>query len=149
VGIGQVSSYQAPVFAGPWQNVAAVGSTFGTAPGVRRIRAEALTHVPRYSLLAPAFGGYASAEAIINLRVLDGSRVVASDRRGLGRAISVLFWPSEVKGAGYYTLACEFDGGEGRTYSVWAELETWAGGGGVAAVTAGAYAYVRQIVIRM
>jgi hypothetical protein len=69
----------------------------------------------------------------VNLRVLDGSRLLRSSRLSLSRTIGAVFWLSSHGGSGVYPLSCEFDHpvGNPRSYVAWAELETWAGGGGV------------------
>lgn len=128
---GLVSSSQFIGIAGSFQNVAQVGSSFYGPSGSRRIRAETRVDVGHLGIYAPAFFGYSSAEVILNLRILDGSRVVAHDRRSLGRAISAVFWNSEIEASDLrVTLAAEFTGGGGRRYSTHVELETWVGAGG-------------------
>lgn len=148
---GRLYSSQMMMYAGSWQNVAQVGSAFYGPSGNRRIRAEARVDIPYYSVVAPAFFGYASAEAIINLRVMDGSRVVASDRRSLARAIAALFWYTEFRASNVsLTLAAEFWGGYDRQYSTHVEVETWVGAGGPGAgALASCSAYVREINVRV
>jgi hypothetical protein len=148
---GYLYSSHSALFAGSFQNVAQVGSAFYGPSGSRRIRAEAKVDVPGFMVYTPALFGYASAEAILNLRIMDGSRVVAADRRSLGRAIAALFWISEVKAYGLsLTLATEFVGGYGRQYSTHVEVETWVGAGGPGAgALASCSAYVREINVRV
>ncbi len=138
------------VLAGSSQAIAQVGSAFYGPYGTRRIRVEAKVTVDRYRVTAPAFLGYASAEALLNLRVMDGSQIVAHDRRSLARAIAVLFWVSELKGGPFtVSMATEFYGGGNRQYSAHVDVETWVGGGGFVGPDASCSATVHQLDVRV
>ena len=148
---GRLYSYQFIAIAGSYQNVAQVGSAFYGPSGTRLIRAEAVIDVGWFRVWTPAFFGYSSAEAILNLRIMNGSQVVAHDRRSLGRAIAAVFWNSEITARDLsITMATEFWGGSGRQYSAMVEVETWVGAGGpYAYATASCSAKVRQIDVRV
>jgi hypothetical protein len=77
--------------------------------------------------------GNASAEILINLKVLDGTRLRGSNRLSLPRSIAVVFWASSIDGSGAYMVSCESDHpyGTPHNYAALVELETWAGGGGL------------------
>lgn len=146
---GRLTSWHSTIYAGVFQNVAQVGSAFYGPSGTRRIRVEARVTVNSYRLWTPAALGYASSEAILNLRVMDGSNVVAHDRRSLARALAVVFWNTELKGGPFtLTMATEFSGGGGRQYSAHVDVETWIGSGGLAAASADCFATVHQIDTR-
>lgn len=146
---GKLYSKHSMIYAGSFQNVAQLGSTFYGPSGTGKIRVEANVTVNAYELSAPAFFGYASAEAIVNLKVMDGSKIVAKDRRSVGRAQSVVFFWSVVKGGPItFTLATEFTGGLGRQYSAHVDVETWIGGGGVTGLMAKCDAKVNHIDVR-
>jgi hypothetical protein len=83
--------------------------------------------------------GYGNTETIVNLRVMDGSRVVASDRLSLKRISVPVGGASSASGAGPISLRCEFNRdrpGDISTYTLVAELEIWAGLGSVLGTTA-------------
>lgn len=148
---GRISSSQMLTFIGSSQAIAQVGSAFQGPWSTRRIRVEATVRVEYYSLFTPAFFGYASAETIMNLRVMDGSQVVAHDRRSLGRAIAAVFWITELKG-GPFTIfmAAEFYGGGGRRYTANVDVETWVGAGGIGAgANASGYAVAEEIRVQV
>ena len=121
---------------GNQQQLASVGGTFVADAAVRRIRVETIVDASFFNVVG-AIIGYASAEVILNLKVLDGATVRGSQRLSLLRTISAVFWVSSDSGSGAYTLACEFDHAYGtqRTYAALVELETWAGGGGLFVVS--------------
>jgi hypothetical protein len=132
---GQLYSYNW-VNVGSNQQLASVGSTFYADPTVRRIRIESIVDIS-YGTLVYACWGYASAETLLNLKVLDGTQLMASNRLSLARSIGAVFWTSEINGSGAYMLSCEFNHSYGtpRNYAAIAELETWAGGGGLFVVS--------------
>jgi len=121
---------------GSTQHLASVGSTFVADASVRRIRVETTIDLYYFTVIGALFG-YASAEVLINLKVLNGSQVVGSNRLSLLRQWGVVLWVTSQSGSGTYTLACEFDHSYGtpRTYSAIGELETWTGGGGAVIVS--------------
>lgn len=148
---GRLWSLQSLSFIGSSQAIAQVGSAFQGPSTQRRVRVEATVLVNHYSVLTPAFIGYASAETIINLRVMDGSRVIAHDRRSLARAIAAVFWMTELKG-GPFTIfmATEFWGSGARHYSAHVDVETWIGAGGIGAgALASGSAVAQEIRIRV
>ncbi|KAB7744457.1 hypothetical protein GA707_07465 [Nostocoides sp. F2B08] len=150
-GAGRLANSQTIHFIGSSQSIAQVGSGFQGPSGTRRIRVEATVRVDSYFLFTPALIGYASAETIMNLRVMDGSRVVAHDRRSLGRAIAAVFWVTDLRG-GPFTLymAAEFWGGGGRQYSAHVDVETWVGAGGIGAgAIASGYAVAQEFRVRV
>ena len=132
---GALRSYN-HVDVGNQQQLASVGGTFVADAAVRRIRVEAVVDASYWTVVG-AMLGYASAEVIVNLKVLDGATLRGSQRLSLLRTISAVFWISSDSGSGAYTLACEFAHAYGtpKTYAALVELETWAGGGGLFVVS--------------
>lgn len=80
---------------------------------------------------------YASAEARVNLRVMEGSRQLCSDTFHLARSMTVAVGADEQTGEQPVSLQCEFTRStpdSPETYFVVAEFEAWTGvGGGVGA----------------
>ncbi|WP_404387408.1 hypothetical protein [Humibacillus xanthopallidus] len=132
---GRLSSYNS-VIVGVQQHLASVGGSFLADAAVRRIRVETVIDASYWTNLAATWG-YASAEVILNLKVMDGATVRGSQRLSLVRTIGAVFWIAGNSGSGAYTLACEFAHAYGtpKTYAALVELETWAGGGGVLVVS--------------
>jgi len=122
---------------GSTQHLASVGSTFLADASIRRVRVEATINLDYYFTVIGAIFGYASAEVLINLKVLNGSEVVGSNRLSLLRQWGVVYWITSQSGQGTYTLAFEFDHSFGtpRTYAAIGELETWTGGGGAVIIS--------------
>ncbi|WP_404388771.1 hypothetical protein [Humibacillus xanthopallidus] len=149
---GALRSYN-HVEVGNQQQLASVGGTFTADAAVRRIRVETIVDTSYWTVIGAIFG-YASAEVIINLKVLDGATLRGSQRLSLLRTISAVFWISSDSGSGAYTLACEFDHAYGtpKTYAALVELETWAGGGGlfvVSPATASGTATPRNVTVTL
>jgi len=101
---------------GSQQQLASVGSSFFADASVRRVRVESVVDA-NYGTSIGADWGYASAEVLINLKVLDGTQVKGSNRLSLVRAISAVLWIVSDSGAAAYTLSCEFDHSYGTTGS--------------------------------
>lgn len=138
---------------GSQQELASVGGSFAADAAVRRIRVETVVDASYWTSLAATWG-YASAEVILNLKVMDGATVRGSQRLSLVRTIGAVFWIAGNSGSGAYTLACEFDHAYGtpKTYAALVELETWAGGGGVLVVspsTASGTATPRNVTVTL
>jgi len=104
---GRLSSYNS-VMVGSQQQLASVGSSFFGDASVRQVRVESVVHA-NYGTSIGADWGYASAEVLINLKVLDGTQVKGSNRLSLVRTISAVLWIASDSGAAAYTLSCEFD----------------------------------------
>jgi hypothetical protein len=149
---GRLSSYN-NVMVGSQQQLASVGGSFAADAAVRRIRVETIVDASYWTSIG-AIWGYASAEVILNLKVLDGATVRGSQRLSLVRTISAVLWVSSDSGSGAYTLACEFDHAYGtpKTYAALVELETWAGGGGLLVIspaTASGTATPRNVTVTL
>jgi len=149
---GALRSYN-HVEVGNQQQLASVGGTFTADAAVRRIRVETVVDASVYNVVG-AVWGYASAEVILNLKVLDGATLRGSQRLSLLRTISAVLWVSSDSGSGAYTLACEFAHAYGtpKTYAALVELETWAGGGGlfvVSPATASGTATPRNVTVTL
>lgn len=144
---GKILSYQGWMAAGWFQNIAQLGSAFRAPWATRTIRVVAWVNVPLMWVTAASTIGYASAEALVNLRVQDGSRLIASDRQSLARAISFL-WVSHYSGSRRLMLATEFSGGGNREYSAHVNVETWVGAGGHAVAVSNVEAIVEHIEIQ-
>jgi hypothetical protein len=114
------------------QGVAGINQTLWVPPGTRRIHVNASLH-GRYDVAAAGGLAYASAEALLNLRVLDGSNVLCSDRVSLARAMAIVFGDAEDQGTFSKQLACEVtrsnpaDPGE---LTIEVDAEGWVGVGG-------------------
>ena len=124
-------------FAGSEQTLAHITQDLNVDSGYRRVVVEATVRAFRYHTHADAlFAGYSSAEAIINLRVLEGTRVVASDRVSVARSRVFMFgWDTRRRSIPERTLRCEFvrpSAGEVGRYTVVVEFEGWVGAGGLA-----------------
>lgn len=132
---GRLWSYNS-LMVGSQQRLASVGGSFAADAAVRRIRVETVVDASYWTSVAATWG-YASAEVILNLKVLDGATLRGSQRLSLVRTISAVLWVSSDSGSGAYTLACEFDHAFGtpKTYAALVEVETWAGGGGVLVIS--------------
>ncbi|TQM57828.1 hypothetical protein [Humibacillus xanthopallidus] len=149
---GRLSSYN-NVMVGSQQQLASVGGSFAADAAVRRIRVETIVDASYWTNIG-AIWGYASAEVILNLKVLDGATLRGSQRLSLVRTISAVLWVSSDSGSGAYTLACEFDHAYGtpKTYAALVELETWAGGGGLLVIspaTASGTATPRNVTVTL
>jgi hypothetical protein len=133
---GEMSLLSYVNYAGSTQRLAFTSQALTAEAGVRRVRVFATLDPVHFNTLAGAFlAGYASSEAIVNLRVMEGSRVVASDRVSLGRAIAAVFGVGGPYGTRSVTLQCEFTRAtpdDATTYNLIAEIEGWAGAGAIA-----------------
>lgn len=132
---GDLYLYANVEFAGSIQKVAFISQTLPVERGIRRVRVSA-TLDPVYYYVAgySAPPGYSSAEAIVNLRVMDGSRVVASDRISLWRLVTAVVGGGATSGSRPVTLRCEFtrpSPDDATTYTLIADIEGWAGAGGL------------------
>ena len=110
---------------------ASIGSLFDIHSDVRSVRVDTQVDVTYCSIWA--FGlGYASAEAILNLRLLDGTRELSNDRLSLARVIAPGLWAAEARPNGSFTMSCEIHRSRGASarYAAIAEVESWAGAGG-------------------
>jgi hypothetical protein len=132
------------------QLTAFISQTLQVASGTRRVRVSAtLDPVIHYvdGTTLPPTPGYTSAEVIVNLRVMDGSRVVASDRISLGRVVTAVVGGGRSAGRRPVTLTCDFtrpQPDDATTYTLVAEIEGWAGAAGLSFATAQGQAHVRQ-----
>lgn len=148
---GEVWSDQEVWEVGSSQALAAVGATVMVEPDVRQVRVDATASIVlgRLFIMVTAILGYASAEVILNLKVLDGSRLVASDRLSILHGWTAVAGSPLLDGGGDYNLSCTVDraGVVGpSTYSVLVEVETWVGVGAVVGQSrAHCWATVQQI----
>ena len=115
---------------------------------MRRMRVSATLDPVSYFVTGLSIlAGYSSSEAIVNLRVMEGSRVVASDHINLGRVVTVLFGAGPLSGSRPVTLQCEFTRSapdDPTTYTLIAEIEGWAGAGGFSSALASERAHLQQ-----
>jgi len=121
-------------FVGSVQSRSFITQSLAVPAGVNRVSVSANFSEFRWSLIVAVILGYGNVESILNLRVMDGSRVVASDRISLKRvSVPAAGWVQE-SGTETQSLRCEFNRerpGDIVTYTLIAELEIWAGGGGL------------------
>lgn len=118
--------------------------------GMRRIRVFARFDPTTYGTFANALLGYSSAEAIVNLRLLEGSTVVASDRLSLSRSIAAVIGSDHREGARPLTLQFDYTRpapDDETTYTLVAEVEGWAGAGGLSDAITYVNATVRQFQV--
>ena len=137
-------------FAGSAQTLAFVTQDLTVEAGQREVTVTAVVNNLEYVTTATALlAGYASAEAIVNLRVLEGARVVASDRVSVRRAVAAVFGFDDRRDrVRSVTLGGTFvrpaPAGPGR-YTVVVEFEGWAGAGGLAGARVAMNGTVRPI----
>jgi hypothetical protein len=139
-------------FAGSEQRLAFITQRLPVERGVRRVRVSADLDPVGYYMGAFTYLvlGYSSAETIVNLRVMEGTREVCSDRVSLARAISAVFGYPQPRGRRPVALQCEFTRAahdSPATYNMVAELEAWAGVGGFAVAHAGGNGRLRQFQV--
>jgi hypothetical protein len=136
--------------AGSTQKLAFITQDLVVERGMRRVRAYVRFEPTTFGTFANALLGYSSAEAIVNLRLLDGSTVVASDRLSLSRSIAAVIGGSHTEGARPVTLQFDYTRpapDDETTYTLVAEIEGWAGAGGFSDAMMYANATVRQIQV--
>ena len=118
---------------GSSQKLAFITQDLFVERGMRRIRVFARFDPTTFGTFAGTVLGYASSEVIVNLRLLDGSTVVASDRLSLSHSIAAVVGVSHTEGARPVTLQFDYTRpapDDETTYTLVAEVEGWAGGGG-------------------
>jgi hypothetical protein len=122
--------------AGSDQERAFVSSALTIDRGVRRVVVDAPFDDVRYSFWGETVLGYANLEAIVNLRLMNGIDVIASDRVSLGRDSLIAFaFDDRYDLHAFPILHCEYErptGGDAGRYTIVVELESWAGVGGIA-----------------
>ena len=114
---------------GAASSLAFISQTLAVEPGVQRVRVFGAFDPLTFVTGAASSSGYASSEAAVNLRVMEGSRIIASDRISLWRVVSIL-GISYQSGARPVTLECDFtrlEPDEATTYTLIAEIEGLAG----------------------
>ena len=117
---------------GSSQKLAFISQDLFVERGMRRIRVFARFDPTTFGTFAGTVLGYSSAEAIVNLRLLDGSTVVASDRLSLSRSVAAVIGCNHTEGARSVTLQFDYTRpapDDETTYTLVAEVEGWAGGG--------------------
>jgi hypothetical protein len=147
---GRMSLWNALVLAGSSQKLAFITQDLPVGRGVRRVRVYVTLDPTVYGANAFNLGGYSSAEAIVNLRLLEGARVLASDRLSLGRAFAAAIGDSRVGATRPVTLQCEFvrpAPDDEATYTLVAEVEGWTGTGGLGGAAVDIAAVLRQFQI--
>ncbi len=135
-------------FAGSGMALGYVGGSFVVDPAVRHVRVRAQIGENTCSLLLFGFLGYASGEALLNLRVTRGSTTVVLQRLSLMRAWSSVGCFDDRMNSSSRTLIVEFDRTPGDTntdYSVAVEGEVWAGCGGLSSALSVVRAHVQSI----
>ena len=136
--------------AGSSQKLAFITQDLFVERGMRRIRVFARFDPTTFGTFANALLGYSSAEAIVNLRLLDGSTVVASDRLSLSRSVVFAIGSNRIEGARPVTLQFDYTRpapDDETTYTLVAEIEGWAGTGGLSDAMMYANTTVRQFQV--
>ena len=144
---GQMSFVNGLAFAGSAQKLAFITQDLPVERGVRRVRVFVTLNPTSYGTTAFNLSGYSSAEAIVNLRLLEGSRILASDRLSLSRSVAEFIGASDRSGSRSVTLLCEFTRpapDDETTYTLVAEIEGWAGAGGLGGAAVNISTTLRQ-----
>jgi hypothetical protein len=131
---GKLSSWLSLLWVGSEQARSFITQSLAVPAGVKRVSVAAnLTSLSWWQSVVIVLG-YGNTETIVNLRVMDGSRVVASDRISLKRISIPVAGGSSESGSGPVSLRCEFNRdrpGDISNYTLIAEVEIWAGLGSV------------------
>ncbi len=119
---------------------ASLHQSFRVPADARVIRAELnFAEGPHWWITMDAIGGYASAEAVVSLRIMDGATVVAEDRHSAIRVVTSVVGYQLVHGVSRRSLrlGCTWTRpvvGLDGTYTIAVVYEGLAGAGGFAAV---------------
>jgi hypothetical protein len=147
---GQLSLVNGLALAGSSQKLAFITQDLPVERGVKRVRVFVTLNPTSYGTHAFNLSGYSSAEAIVNLRLLEGSRIVASDRLSLSRSVAEFIGASDREGSRSVMLQCEFTRPapyDETTYTLVAEIEGWAGTGGLGGATVNISTTLRQFQV--
>lgn len=147
---GRLALANAIHVAGSGQKLAFITQDLFVERGMRRIRVFARFDPTTFGTFANALLGYSSAEAIVNLRLLNGSRVVASDRLSLSRSVAAVIGSNRTEGTRPVTLQFDYTRpapDDETTYTLVAEVEGWAGAGGLSDAIVYVNATVRQFQV--
>ncbi len=133
---------------------ASISQTIPVERGIHRIHVS-VTLDPFMYAIGGAGVGYGSSEAVVALRITEGSRaerIFCSDRESLGRIIWAVVGYGVTQQWRPITLQCEFTQPVSETtnyYSLVAEIEGWAGAGGFAAASSTQAAHIRQFQVSL
>jgi len=144
---GQMSLNAVVTFASSEQRLSFISQDLSVPSGVRRVTASATLDPVRHSLSGLSVGGYTSSEAIVNFRVMEGTRELCRDRFSLGRVISAVAGGGFPQGSRTLTLQCEFsrsNPNDPGVYNLIGEIEGWAGAGGLSSASVWIDALLRQ-----
>lgn len=150
--MGNLTVFATAAGAGLTHQMAFVGAPFWIDPGVTRIHAvvtfrPAAFEVRAFSLF---LFGYSSAEAIVNVRIMEGSQVVATEHLSLAREITAVFGWGERNESPLITLNCDYTRPNPQAtsaYTVVAEAEAYVGAGGFSGARVWMHPYVQEIRI--
>lgn len=135
---------------GSTQKLAFITQDLFVERGMRRVRAFVRFEPTTFGTFVNALLGYSSAEAIVNLRLLDGSTVVASDRLSLSRSVVTVIGSNRTEGTRPVILQFDYTRpapDDETTYTLVAEIEGWAGTGGLSDAMMYANTTVRQLQV--
>jgi len=149
---GNLTLFATAAGAGESHQMAFLGAPFSIEPGVTRFRATALYTPAEFEVRAFSLFifGYASAEAIVNIRIMEGSRVVASGHTSLTRERAAVIGWAELNDSPRVVVSCDYnrpDPQASSTYTVVTEIEAYAGAGGSAGARVWMNAFVNEIRI--
>ena len=88
----------------------------------------------------------------MNLRVLEGSNILASARRPLGSSVAAVFGFGGPEARTSITMSCEFERSrpeDPTVYTLVAEAEGWAGAGGLAGAQSELEATLREFTVHL
>ncbi|MCX6367911.1 MAG: hypothetical protein NTX57_14575 [Armatimonadetes bacterium] len=131
---GKLSAFSILVWVGSEQIRSFITQSLAVPAGVSRVSVAANLSAVSWWQGVVIVLGYGNTESIVNLRVMDGSRVVASDRISLKRISIPVAGGSSESGSGPVSLRCEFNRdrpGDISNYTLIAEVENWAGLGSI------------------
>jgi hypothetical protein len=149
---GDLTLVNSATVAGSSQQLASVGVTVPIGHAVTHLRVEADVYIGWGGTHAIATPGYASAEVILHLKLLDGATVLQDQSLSLARSIAAVFsWDDKeiVPGVRRLTLDYARPGGAPSDVNLSAivEVETWAGAGALGTALAELRCGVNQIVV--
>ena len=133
---GELSVRNDFLFGNSIQKLAFITKEIEIRPGDQRVRVSVNFEYVRYLVRAFVLAGYASAEARVNLRLMEGSHQLCAEPLSLSRVYAAVVWESFDRGDRPVQLACEYERPhpeDPATYTMVAEIESWVGGAGAPA----------------
>ena len=129
---GDFAAAQSAIEIGSVNAVSSIRQAVTIPAGTRQVRVVAEIRTG-HNLTVASVIGYASGEDLLNLHVMSGSRVLASDRQSLGRIVSIAVGEVSRFGMRTISLTTSFlvDSTLPPQIDVIADAEAWAGAAGL------------------